>query len=672
MSDRRTSKITQVEHNVKVKNTTQRVTKVKHGVFQGATVEDVSYDSDGRLIEAKTSGPTVININPNEVPLSRNEGQVMSVDASNNLVFIDSSSGIVVQDVSYDASGRLVESKTGQPPIVNINPNEVPLTRTDGQVLSVDGTDSLIFIDPPSGGGGSAVNLSGDTEVYRGATNYWTITNLDSFSNYTLTTPNNVTGSINGNLLLMVVDVAFTGSDLIFIVSKNGEDSEFTATVIDEGIVVPIITNPTANEEIVDTTPLIRATGFQAVPDGRVVHTSSQFQISETIDFAVIRDDSGVLPPISVWDTGIAGITPLEAGKVYFVRVRYTGTTLRTRAVITTDWSPIHGFSIFQIGVQSWKQRAAAQNTVSSSRFTKHVAISKDFRTIIAMEVHATGSSIGTLKVFRDGLLNKEVSITAEGYRARFTDNSGIESMVTDDEIILVGGSSNTDSNSGARCAAFAATLSLKTFDINIQQYTEDATPSSRTDMVSYFTNGVDEYGTGFIVGFVPQSGSGAGARAYFYDLSTRVWSYIDPQAGSSTYSRLRATLRTESGMLEVTGDGTRSYFYGMGHRVGETYDNPCINFIAPTLDTRYSKAVGVGEGIVVIGSNSSGVTHPQYLPKPNIGDTGIWIPLNIPIDTISGSTAGCFSYDYSRNALIYSYQDTVNNILQVWELSGG
>ena len=85
----RKTSITRVEQNTVVSTTSQRLTRVKHGQYQGTPVVNVSYDINGRMVETLTNGSSNTITNPNEVPLGdRDVGKVLMINRTGDMTWV--------------------------------------------------------------------------------------------------------------------------------------------------------------------------------------------------------------------------------------------------------------------------------------------------------------------------------------------------------------------------------------------------------------------------------------------------------------------------------------------------------------------------------------------------------------------------------------------------------
>lgn len=180
------------------------------------------------------------------------------------------------------------------------------------------------------------VSLEGDVIVFQGSTNTYTITDFNSFSEYSVSSDYG-TASVAGDVITLVVPSPATQNQIKLTVLKDSKSSVFTVAIGAAVVNTPSITSPVNGVTGVALQPTIEASAFSNTPPAQGVHQSSQWQVATSADFLNIAYDSGV---DIVNKTSITIPSPLSLNTQHWVRVRYTSSTIGT-----SDWSGVVSFT---------------------------------------------------------------------------------------------------------------------------------------------------------------------------------------------------------------------------------------------------------------------------------------------------------------------------------------
>lgn len=220
------------------------------------------------------------------------------------------------------------DATTGAAALVKLN--AVPYSSIN-QASGVAGLDAqgkvnLAMLDITTGLG--AVTVEGPSTVYTVGSTF-TITNYDSFKNYTLTATNGTVTRVGSTITFMPTTTSGQGSFTI-----SGKVVNFTIVV--GGINRPTILTPANNDTGVtlDTYSMMAST-FSTTG---VVDTieSSDWQLSTSANFTtLVASVAGKLTDRNNWS-----VSALSASTKYYVRMRYKG-----QAYSYSEWSPVAAFT---------------------------------------------------------------------------------------------------------------------------------------------------------------------------------------------------------------------------------------------------------------------------------------------------------------------------------------
>lgn len=180
------------------------------------------------------------------------------------------------------------------------------------------------------------VSLEGDVIAFQGSTNTYTITDFNSFSEYTATSDYGDV-SISGDAITLTIPTPATQNQIKLTVIKDSKSSVFTVAIGAAVVNTPSITAPTNGAVSVNLQPTLEASAFSTTPPAQGVHQSSQWQVATSSDFLNIAYDSGVDVTNK---TSLTLPSPLSLNTQHWVRVRYTSSTIGT-----SDWSGVVSFT---------------------------------------------------------------------------------------------------------------------------------------------------------------------------------------------------------------------------------------------------------------------------------------------------------------------------------------
>jgi len=180
------------------------------------------------------------------------------------------------------------------------------------------------------------VSLEGDVIVFQGSTNTYTITDFNSFSEYSVSSDYG-TASVAGDVITLVVPSPATQNQIKLTVLKDSKSSVFTVAIGESVVNTPSITSPVNGATGVALQPTIEASAFSTTPPAQGVHQSSQWQVATSADFLNIAYDSGV---DTVNKTSITVPSALSLNTQHWARVRYTSSTIGT-----SEWSAAVSFT---------------------------------------------------------------------------------------------------------------------------------------------------------------------------------------------------------------------------------------------------------------------------------------------------------------------------------------
>lgn len=163
-------------------------------------------------------------------------------------------------------------------------------------------------------GGGTGVTISGNTSVFVGQQETYTITNYNSFSVYSVS-PN---ASIAGSSITYTAPVDVGLDDLV--VTVDGADYQFSVEVKANGVATPTNTSPAnaATDQMGSAT--LTASAFEWLGQADT-HASSDWQVATDVGFITVIASS-VNDTINKTSWTVTG---LQTSTTYYWRVRYTG-----------------------------------------------------------------------------------------------------------------------------------------------------------------------------------------------------------------------------------------------------------------------------------------------------------------------------------------------------------
>lgn len=176
------------------------------------------------------------------------------------------------------------------------------------------------------------VSLLGNVIINPGSTETYTITDYSSFSTWSVSS-NVGTVSIVDDTITLSVPNPIGAAQVNLTVVKDGKPSVFVVAAGTAVVNKPSITSPTAGQTNVSLTPTIAASAYSTTPTGQGVHQSSQWQIALDSNFLNIAYDSGV-DTVNLTSITVPG--GLNLNTVYYVRVRYTSSTIGNSVWSTT------------------------------------------------------------------------------------------------------------------------------------------------------------------------------------------------------------------------------------------------------------------------------------------------------------------------------------------------
>lgn len=180
------------------------------------------------------------------------------------------------------------------------------------------------------------VSLEGDVIAFQGSTNTYTITDFNSFSEYTATSDYGGV-SISEDVITLTIPTPATQNQIKLTVTKDSKSSVFTVAIGAAVVNTPSITSPVNGTVSVNLQPTLEASAFSTTPPAQGVHQSSQWQVATSSDFLNIAYDSGVDVTNK---TSLTLPSPLSLNTQHWVRVRYTSSTIGT-----SDWSGVVSFT---------------------------------------------------------------------------------------------------------------------------------------------------------------------------------------------------------------------------------------------------------------------------------------------------------------------------------------
>lgn len=178
-------------------------------------------------------------------------------------------------------------------------------------VVGLDNTNKVLTSLLPDGIAGNAVNVTGTFRMIANATVTFTITDYDSFKNYTVSASN---GSISRNgEIITYIGNAVLGNHTFTV---NGRTFDFSIEL--PAPETPRITSPVTNANVLTTSYNFTSSAFVEFGD-LATHAASDWQISTSSTFASLAfSTSNDVTNKIAWT-----VPGLVDGTVYYARVRY-------------------------------------------------------------------------------------------------------------------------------------------------------------------------------------------------------------------------------------------------------------------------------------------------------------------------------------------------------------
>ena len=166
---------------------------------------------------------------------------------------------------------------------------------------------------------GGLVNIEGVTEIYVTQEITYTITNLNSFSVYSVSV---TSGSVTISDDTITLTAPATAGDIVLTVTKDGSDTNFDLTVLPAGVATPTNDSPTDGQTEIGSSETLTASAFEVLGPSDT-HASSDWQLATDAAFTTIVDSTtGDATNLTSWE-----VTGLSEDTTYYWRVRYTGTS---------------------------------------------------------------------------------------------------------------------------------------------------------------------------------------------------------------------------------------------------------------------------------------------------------------------------------------------------------
>lgn len=269
------------------------------------------------------------------------------------------------------------------------------------------------------------VSLEGDVIVFQGSTNTYTITDFNSFSEYSVSSDYG-TASVAGDVITLVVPSPATQNQIKLTVLKDNKSSVFTVAIGAAVVNTPSITSPVNGATGVALQPTIEASAFSTTPPAQGVHQSSQWQVATSADFLNIAYDSGV---DTVNKTSITIPSPLSLNTQHWVRVRYTSSTIGT-----SDWSGVVSFTTTNqyvveptVSVTDGPNNVGETPTITTSAFSvfggSDTHASTDWQIVKVSDSSVVWQSLGNTSNKTSIVVPAGVLLESQGYIARARHN---------------------------------------------------------------------------------------------------------------------------------------------------------------------------------------------------------------------------------------------------------
>jgi len=269
------------------------------------------------------------------------------------------------------------------------------------------------------------VNLSGDVLVYAGTINTYTLTDYNSFSEYSVAASYG-TATISGDTISLDVPNPSTEAEIDLTVIKDGKPAIFNIAVGNPVVNTPRIISPVNNATGTSLQPTIQASAYSTTPLGQGTHLHSQWQVATTPDFLNIAYDSGT---DTANKTSITLPIPLQVSTQYYVRVRYTSSLIGTSA-----WSVANAFTTTAqyvnqpvVSVTDGPSDVGETPTISTSAFSVYAGTdahsSTDWQILKASDNSVVWQSIGNTTSKVSILVPPDILQVSTDYIARVRHN---------------------------------------------------------------------------------------------------------------------------------------------------------------------------------------------------------------------------------------------------------
>lgn len=269
------------------------------------------------------------------------------------------------------------------------------------------------------------VSLEGDVIAFQGSTNTYTITDFNSFSEYTVTSDYG-TVSISEDVITLTVPTPATQNQIKLTVIKDSKSSVFTVAIGAAVVNTPSITSPANGAVSVNLQPTLEASAFSTTPPAQGVHQSSQWQVATSSDFLNIAYDSGVDVTNK---TSLTLPSPLSLNTQHWVRVRYTSSTIGT-----SDWSGVVSFTTTNqyvveptVSVTDGPNNVGETPTITTSAFSvfggSDTHASTDWQIVKVSDSSVVWQSLGSTSNKTSVVVPAGVLLESQDYVARARHN---------------------------------------------------------------------------------------------------------------------------------------------------------------------------------------------------------------------------------------------------------
>ena len=269
------------------------------------------------------------------------------------------------------------------------------------------------------------VSLEGDVIVFQGSTNTYTITDFNSFSEYSVSSDYG-TASVAGDVITLVVPIPATQNQIKLTVLKDSKSSVFTVAIGAAVVNTPSITSPVNGATGVALQPTIEASAFSTTPPAQGVHQSSQWQVATSSDFLNIAYDSGVDVTNK---TSLTLPSPLSLNTQHWVRVRYTSSTIGV-----SEWSSAVSFTTTNqyvaqptVSVTDGPNNVGETPTITTSAFSvvggSDAHASTDWQIVKVSDSSVVWQSLGSTSNKTSVVVPAGVLLESQDYVARARHN---------------------------------------------------------------------------------------------------------------------------------------------------------------------------------------------------------------------------------------------------------